>query len=158
MAEEIGLLRYDPDSQSFLFSANGVYGFKLAALDTLQHRLAGYAKGPDRFPHWQKVWTGRAIKASLEFIREADLPRSARRHLFARDDAVINETMDGRWRDAKRFCSALNGDPLAVSTFGTKQGIFQFVRKLATRLPSKRWPRAVLRPCRLRMPAITVSG
>jgi arylsulfatase A-like enzyme len=37
-------------------------------------------------------------------------------------------------------------------------GMLQWFLKCATRLASNRWPRAVVRPCRLRMPAMTASG
>jgi hypothetical protein len=40
----------------------------------------------------------------------------------------------------------------------SKHGMFQCRRKLPTRLPSNRWPRAVVLPWVLRIPAITVSG
>jgi hypothetical protein len=52
----------------------------------------------------------------------------------------------------------VSSSPCSAPFFGAKHEIYQWVRRLATRLPSKRKPRAVLRPCRLRMPAMMVSG
>src|SRR3984893_10506062 len=52
----------------------------------------------------------------------------------------------------------VNGSPSACAALGSKHGIFQCRRRLPTRPASKRWPYAVARPCRLRMPAITASG
>src|SRR3984893_17385579 len=51
----------------------------------------------------------------------------------------------------------VNGSPSACAALGSKHGIFQCRRRLPTRPASKRWPYAVARPCRLRMPAITAS-
>jgi hypothetical protein len=48
--------------------------------------------------------------------------------------------------------------PSAVPGLRWKQGMLQWFLKCATRLASNRWPRAVVRPCRLRMPAMTASG
>src|SRR5271163_1930947 len=52
----------------------------------------------------------------------------------------------------------VNSSPSACVALGSKQGISQCRRRLATRPASKRWPYAVVRPWRLRMPAITASG
>src|SRR5438093_3877731 len=52
----------------------------------------------------------------------------------------------------------VSSSPPACSAFGSKHGMSQWRRRLPTRLASKRWPYAVVRPWRLRMPAITASG
>src|SRR5271166_1437758 len=52
----------------------------------------------------------------------------------------------------------VKSSPSACAALGSKHGISQCRRTLPTRPASKRWPYAVVRPWRLRMPAITVSG
>src|SRR5208337_3649461 len=52
----------------------------------------------------------------------------------------------------------VNSSPSACAALGSKHGISQCRRRLPTRPASKRWPYAVARPWRLRMPAITASG
>src|SRR5271165_5531542 len=52
----------------------------------------------------------------------------------------------------------VNSSPSACAALGSKHGISQCRRRLPTRPASKRWPYAVVRPWRLRMPAITASG
>src|SRR5580693_5079963 len=69
-----------------------------------------------------------------------------------------------RWRVEGAMASAaaaflmVNSSPSACAALGSKQGISQCRRRLPTRPASKRWPYAVVRPWRLRMPAITASG
>src|SRR4029077_3734963 len=48
--------------------------------------------------------------------------------------------------------------PLVEDGPASKHGMSQWRRRLPTRPASKRWPYTVVRPWRLRMPAITVSG
>src|SRR6202162_2976569 len=48
--------------------------------------------------------------------------------------------------------------PLVADGPASKHGMSQWRRRLPTRPASKRWPYTVVRPWRLRMPAITVSG
>src|SRR5271167_2177035 len=52
----------------------------------------------------------------------------------------------------------VNSSPSARAALGSKHGISQCRRRLPTRLASKRWPCAVARPWRSRIPAITASG
>src|SRR5271155_5013128 len=69
-----------------------------------------------------------------------------------------------RWRVEGAMASAaaaflmVSSSPSACAALGSKQGISQWRRRLPTRPASKRWPYAVVRPWRLRMPAITASG
>src|SRR5262245_29279430 len=66
--------------------------------------------------------------------------------------------VDGATPSATATFLMVSNSPSAEVGCGSKHGMFQCRRRLPTRLPSKRWPRAVLRPWRLRMPAITASG
>src|SRR5271165_5635859 len=52
----------------------------------------------------------------------------------------------------------VNSSPSARAALGSKHGISQCRRRLPARPASKRWPYTVVRPWRLRMPAITASG
>jgi hypothetical protein len=86
----------------------------LAALDTLQHSLAGDSEHAHCFPHWQEVVTRFALKPSDERIGQADTPRRARRQLLSSDDPVVKQTVDGRRGDAKRDSSLPDGQQFAV--------------------------------------------
>ena len=66
--KEPELLAYDFDAQAFLLAAYDVYGGEFAALDTLQHGLAGHAEHAYRFAHWQKVVAGLAGEAGPEIF------------------------------------------------------------------------------------------
>src|SRR5262249_1655460 len=144
---------YHFDTESFLLAAHDMDGFKLAALDTLQHGLAGDPQRALRLTHWQEILTGISVEAGLDVIGQANAPGRSRRHLLARRWRV-----DGATPSAAAACLMFNSSPSAASAFGSKLGIFQCCRRLLTRLASKRWPCAVVRPCRLRIPAITASG
>jgi hypothetical protein len=75
-------------------------GLKLATLDTLQHRLARDAESADRLTHRQESFASFTVKAGLELGGEPDAPGRTGRDLLASDDAVIDETMNGRGCDA----------------------------------------------------------
>src|SRR5271166_3041441 len=66
--------------------------------------------------------------------------------------------VDGARPSACAARSTVMHSPSRISLEGSKQGIFQLVRKLETRLMVKERPVTVLRPCRLRTPAMTASG
>ena len=68
-------------------------GFEFAALDTLQHRLAGDAKRAHCFSHRQEVFTGVVVEEGLEVIGQANAPGGTGRKLLACDEAVLSR----RW-------------------------------------------------------------
>jgi hypothetical protein len=109
---------YHFDAQSFLLATHDVHCLKLAALDTLQHSLAGDAKCAHCFTHRQKVVARFAREPSHKNIGQANAPWRARRQLLAADDAVVEQAVDGRRSDAKRDGSLPNGQQFAFGFFG----------------------------------------
>src|SRR4051812_28949135 len=89
--EEPELLAYDFDAQAFLLAAHDVHGGEFAALDTLQHGLAGHAERAYRFAHRKKVVAGLAGEAGPEIFGQSDPPRGAGCQLLAGDDSIIEQ-------------------------------------------------------------------
>jgi hypothetical protein len=58
VVEEAGIGPIRLDSQAFSASGADVDGFEFAALDTLQHGLAGHAEGVGGFEHGEPAWRG----------------------------------------------------------------------------------------------------
>jgi hypothetical protein len=56
----------------------------------------------DCLAHWQESFAGITVETRLEVVGEPDAPGRTGRDLFASDDAVIDETMNGRGCDAER--------------------------------------------------------
>jgi len=90
-----------------------VDGLKLAALDRLQHGLTRDAKSADCLAHWQESFAGITVESRLEVVGEPDAPGRTGRDLLASDDAVIDETMNGRGRDAERGRHTFDGQQFA---------------------------------------------
>ena len=63
--EEVGLSAYHFDAQAFLLAAHDMDGVEFAALDTLQHGLAGDAERAHRLAHRQEVLAGLTVEARL---------------------------------------------------------------------------------------------
>src|SRR6476620_3476073 len=135
-------------------------GLKLATLDTLQHRLTRDAESADRLTYRQESFASFTVESGLELFGEPDTPWRTGRDLLASDDAVVDETMNGRRCDAERGRRTFDGQQLTCSGVS----IWDEARNLPVRpqgantIALEVMPRAVLRPCRLRIPAITVSG
>ena len=159
-AEEIGVSGRYFDSQAFSPSAANVQGLKLSALYTLQDRLARDAKQVSGFEH-RDVTFGQVLhEARTQFIVESDAPRRTRRDLLSGDEAIIEPAMQGRGCHAERLRGAVYRHALRIIVRllrGHEAGDVQCVRRLLTRLAVNDRPVAVLRPWRLRMPAMTAS-
>ena len=80
---------YNFDSQALASSATNMDCFELAALYTLQDRLARNAETHGGFEHRQKAGRRFFDEASTQFIGDADAPGSTRSQLFARYKAVV---------------------------------------------------------------------
>ena len=89
-------------------------GLQLAALYSLQHCLAGYAKTFGDLLHGKVVFRSLLNKERLELIGDADAPRRARGDLFAGDEAVIEPAVERRGRDVEDFCGLPDGDWLPL--------------------------------------------
>src|SRR6516165_6059924 len=158
--EEVGLSAYHFDAQAFLFAAHDMDGGEFAALDTLQYGLARDLERAHCLAHRQEVLTGITVEAILEVlggrIRQgapgvscspAIMPSLSRRWM-----------VDGATPSTPAAFLIVSSSPSGAQAVGSKQGIPQWRRRLPTRPAVKRWPYTVVRPCRLRMPAITLSG
>jgi hypothetical protein len=107
------LTGYHFDPESFLPPARDVDGLKLAALDTLQHGLTRDAESADCLAHWQESVVGITVESRLEVVGEPDAPGRTGRDLLTSDDAVIDETMNGRACDAERGRGTFDGQQFA---------------------------------------------
>src|ERR1700752_615197 len=88
-------------------------GGEFAALDTLQYGLARDAERAHRLAHRQEGLAGITAEAILEVFGEADTPRGAGCRLLAGNNAVFEQTMDGRWGDPKHDSGLLDRQKLA---------------------------------------------
>src|SRR5262249_56050387 len=87
--EQLHLTGYHFDAESFLLAAHDMDGFKLAALYTLQHGLAGDTQRALCLSHRQEVLAGISVEPGLDVLGQANAPRRSRRHLLACDDAIV---------------------------------------------------------------------
>jgi hypothetical protein len=101
-----------------LLAAHDMDRLEFAALDTLQHGRARNAERAHRFAHWHEAIAGFAVEAGHEVIGEPDAPGGAGGQLLAGDDPVIEQAMDGRWRNAKRDRGFLDRQQLALGRAG----------------------------------------
>ncbi len=107
-----------PDPQAFSASGADVDGFEFAALDTLQHGLAGHAEGVGGLEHGQPAGRGVVDEAVAQLVGEADAPRGAGGELFAGDEAVVDPAVHGGRGDAEDLGRFGHGDELAVGLLG----------------------------------------
>src|ERR1700745_1283528 len=85
---------------------------KLATPDTLQHRLTRDAESADRLTYRQESFASFTVESGLELFGEPDAPGRSGRDLLASDDAVVDETMNGRRCDAERGRRTFDGQQL----------------------------------------------
>src|ERR1700733_3857255 len=104
------MIFYDFDSQALTSPACNKHGFEVAALYTLQYRLARDAEFHSRFQHGQIVRRGLLDDAGAQFFGDADLPRRARSNLFTGDEAFGQPTVDGRGVHAQYLCGLADRD------------------------------------------------
>src|SRR5215471_964169 len=90
-------------------------GLKFATLDTLQHRLTRDAESADRLTYRQESFAGFTVESGLELVGEPDAPGRTGRDLLASDDAVVDETMNGRRCDTERGRGTFDGQQLTCS-------------------------------------------
>src|SRR5262249_31620124 len=90
-------------------------GLKLATLDTLQHRLTRDAESADRLTHREESFASLTVESGLEIVGEPDAPGRTGRDLLASDDAVVDETMNGRRCNAERGRRTFDGQQLTCS-------------------------------------------
>ena len=93
---------------------------KFAALDTLQHRLTRDAESANRLTYRQESFAGFTVESGLELVSEPDAPGRTGRDLLASDDAVVDETMNGRRCDAERRRRTFDGQQLTCGGVGIR--------------------------------------
>ncbi|MCA1695652.1 MAG: hypothetical protein LC749_13510, partial [Actinobacteria bacterium] len=109
---------WDPDSQAFSASVADVDRLELAALDTLQHRLAGDAEGAHRVDDRDVAGGGFFDEQRTEFVVDADSPGSAGGVLLTGDEPVLKPAEDCGCGDAELVGGFADGEQLAVGRFG----------------------------------------
>jgi hypothetical protein len=91
------------DSQAFSAARAHVDGLELAALYTLQHRLARHAESKGCLQHGHEPRRCLVDEPVAKLLRHADAPRRSRCELFAGDEAVTEPAMHGGWGNAENF-------------------------------------------------------
>src|SRR5919109_957464 len=112
--EEGGLWLWDEDSEAFSASVADVQGVEFAALDTLQHGLAGDAEGAHRVDDRDVSGWGVFDEQGAELIVDADPPGRAGGVLFAGDESVGQPAVDRGGRDLEDLGGAGDRQELAV--------------------------------------------
>ena len=103
--EEGGFGGWDQYSQAFSASVADVDGLQLAALDTLQHGLAGDAERDGRFEHRQPAFGCLLDEPGAQIVGDADAPGRAGCVLLAGDEPVGQPAVDrggGELRGSRR--------------------------------------------------------
>jgi hypothetical protein len=110
--KESSLAVFDLDTQAFAAPAGEVDGVEFAALDLVQHGLAGDAEVAGGLAEWQPAVGCLGPDAVAELLVDADLPGCSRGELLAGDEAVAQPPVDGGAGDAELasgFCDADHG-------------------------------------------------
>ena len=98
-------------------------GLQFAALDTLQHGLAGNAEREGRFEHRQPARGCVFDEQGAEFVVDADSPGSAGSVLLAGDEPVVDPAVQGGGRHSEGVGGAADREQLAVGwVFGRLVG------------------------------------
>ena len=105
-------------SQAFSASVADVEGLQLAALDTLQHGLAGDAEGAHRVDDRDVAGGSVLDEQGAELVVDADPPWGAGRVLLAGDEPGLEPAVQGGGGDAELFGGLADGEQFAVGRFG----------------------------------------
>src|SRR6202790_3559978 len=104
-------------SDAFCTATVDMNCLQLAALYTLQDGLARDAEQIHGLEHFH-VPVGRIFnKHRTQFLRHTDAPRSAWRDLLARNEAIVEPTMQGRGCEAERLRGTLHRHALSLTGF-----------------------------------------
>ena len=118
VSKSAGFGVWDQYSQAFSASVADVEGLQLAALDTLQHGLAGDAEDPHRVDDRDVAGGGVFDEQGAELVVDADPPGGAGGVLFAADEAGLEPAEDGGGGDAEFVGGFADGQQLAVGRLG----------------------------------------
>ena len=111
------------DPQALSASGADMNGVELAALYTMQHRLARHAEDPDGVDDGDVAFGRIFDEARAQIVGDADTPRRPRRELLCGDEPVVDPAVDRRSGDAEDRSGLLHGDELAlvgVSAFAAR--------------------------------------
>ena len=100
----------DLDTQAFAASLGEVDGVELAALDLVQHGLAGDAEVAGGLAEGQPAVGCLGPDAVAELLVDADLPGGSGSELLAGDEAVAQPPVDGGAGDAELPCGLADAD------------------------------------------------
>jgi predicted transposase YbfD/YdcC len=100
----------DLDTQAFAASLGEVDGVELAALDLVQHGLAGDAEVAGGLAEGQPAVGCLGPDAVAELLVDADLPGCSGGELLAGDEAVAEPPVDGGGGDAELPCGLADAD------------------------------------------------
>src|SRR5215211_4447535 len=106
------------DSQALSAAAADVDGFQFAALDTLQHGLAGDAEGAHGVDDRHEAGGGIFDEPCAELVVDADAPGGAGRVLLAGDEPVVEPAVQGGRSDAEGLGGLGDRQQLTVGWFG----------------------------------------
>ncbi|HVA06433.1 MAG TPA: reverse transcriptase domain-containing protein, partial [Acidimicrobiales bacterium] len=118
--EEAGLGPFHLDSQAFSPPRAHMDSLELAALYTLQHRLAADAERLGGFEHGQPAGRGLFDEAGTKVVGDADAPRCAGSELLAGDKAVSQPAVHGGRCDSEDLRRFGDRDELAFSFVGAR--------------------------------------
>src|SRR5271166_1512837 len=99
--KQSSLAAFDLDTQAFAASLGEVDGGELAALDLVQHGLAGGAEAGSGLAEGQPAVGGLGPDPVAELLVDADLPGCSGGELLAGDEAVAQPPVDGGGGDAE---------------------------------------------------------
>jgi len=105
-------------SQAFSASVADVKGLQLAALDTLQHRLAADAEGAHGVDDRHVAWWCVFDEQGAELVVDADPPRGAGGVLLAGDEPGLQPAKDRGGGDAELVGGLADGEKVAVGRLG----------------------------------------
>ena len=109
---------WDQYSQAFSASVADVEGLQLAALDTLQHGLAGDAEDAHRVDDRNVAWWRVFDEQGAELVVDADPPWGAWCVLLAGDESGLEPAEDGGGGDAEFVGGFADGEQFAVGWLG----------------------------------------
>src|SRR4051794_14890052 len=104
----------DLDSEPFALALGDVDGVELAALDLVQHGLAGAAQHPGGVFERQVVGRNVGDEARADLVGQADAPGGAGGDLLAVEQSVAQPAADRPGRDVELLRSLVDGDEIVA--------------------------------------------
>ena len=118
LIEEVGKRVQDIDPQAFASSAADMDGLELAALDTLQHRLAGDAQDVHGVEHGYVAFGRLLDEARAQLFAHAYAPGCTGCELLTSDESVVDAAVQRGGRYTEDACRLSHADQLAQRRLG----------------------------------------